>query len=105
MTIRAIAKVAESSKRDTAIRPRFRPHGAMVSDARICSFPGPDRVSLLTLEGRADIPFRFGAYAAGMLPRKRGQADLLYRKQTDTFFLAVTVAAPAPEPGEQAPTD
>ena len=107
MTIRAIAKVAESSKRDTAIRPRFRPHGAMVYDERICSFPGPDRVSLLTLDGRADIPFRFGAYATGMLTRKRGQADLLYRKQTDTFFLAVTVDAPepAPEPGEPQPTD
>src|SRR5260370_21912658 len=102
MTIRAIAKVAESSKRDTAIRPRFRPHGAMVSDARICSFPGPDRVSLLTLAGRADIPFRFGAYAAGMLPRKRGQADLLYRQPTDTVFLALAVGAPAPAPAPRA---
>jgi IS605 OrfB family transposase len=77
----------------------------MVYDERICSFPGPDRVSLLTLDGRADIPFRFGAYAAGMLQRKRGQADLLYRKHTDTFFLAVTVDAPEPEPNEPQPAD
>src|SRR5262249_41520464 len=105
LTIRAIAKVAQAYKRDTRIQPSFRPHGAMVYDERICSFPSPDRVSLLTLDRRADIPFRFGAYAVGMLARKRGQVDLLYRKQSDTFFLAVTVDAPEPEPGEPQPTD
>jgi IS605 OrfB family transposase len=105
MTIRAIAKVAEAYKRDKRIQPSFRPHGAMVYDERICSFPSPDRVSLLTLDGRAQVPFRFGAYAAGMLARKRGQADLLYRESSDTFFLAVTVDAPEPEPGEAQPTD
>jgi putative transposase len=98
MCIRAISKVAEAYKRDKRVQPTFRPHGAMVYDERICSFPGPDRVSLLTLDGRVELPFRFGAYAMGMLARKRGQADLLYRKQTDTFFLAVTVDAPEPEP-------
>jgi transposase len=35
-----------------------------------------------------------------MLQRRRGQADLLYRKRTDTFFLAVTVDAPEPTPDE-----
>jgi IS605 OrfB family transposase len=105
MTIRAIAKVVEAYKRDRTIQPHFRPHGAMVYDERICSFPGPDRVSLLTLDGRVEIPFRFGAYAAGMLARKRGQADLLYRKQSNTFFLAVTVDAPELEPGEPQPTE
>src|SRR5215813_12509000 len=58
----------------------------------------PDRVSLLTLDGRVTVPFRFGAYAAGRLERIRGQADLLYRKSSSTFFLAVTVDAPEPEP-------
>lgn len=96
MAIRAIAKVAEAYKRDKRIKPSFRPHGAMVYDERICSFPRFDRVSLLTLDGRVEMPFRFGAYAEGMLARKRGQADLLYRKSTDTFFLAVTVDAPEP---------
>src|SRR5690348_10050784 len=105
MAIRAISKVAEAYKRDKRIQPSFRPHGAMVYDERICSFPGPDRVSLLTLDGRVDIPFRFGAYAAGMLARKRGQADLLYRASSDTFFLAVTVDAPEPEPGEPQPAE
>jgi putative transposase len=102
-TIRAIAKMAEAYKRDKSIQPHFRPYGAMVYDKRICSFPTADRVSLLTFEGRVEVPFRFGAYSVGMLQRKRGQADLLYRKQSDTFFLAVTVDAP--EPGEPQPSD
>ena len=67
MTIRAISKVSEAYKRDKALQPHFRPHSAMVYDQRICSFPGPDRVSLLTLDGRAVMPFRFGRYAEGML--------------------------------------
>ncbi len=96
MAIRAIANVGEAYKRDKTIKPLFRPHGAMVYDERICSFPAPDRVSLLTLDGRIEVPFRFGTYAAGMLARKRGQADLLYRNRT--FFLAITVDAPEPVP-------
>ena len=98
MVIRAIAKVSEASKRDKMIKPAFRLHGAMTYDQRICSFPTPDRVSLLTLGGRVVVPFRFGVYAEGMLQRTRGQCDLLYRKSSDTFFLAITVDVPAPTP-------
>jgi putative transposase len=105
MAIRAIAKVAEAYTRDKSIMPHFRPYSAMVYDERICSFPRADRVSLLTLEGRVEVPFRFGAYAEGMLARKRGQADLLYRKSTDTFFLAVNVDTPEPESIGSEPTD
>jgi len=96
MTIRAISKVSEAYKRDKKIQPHFRPHSAMVYDERICSFPRIDRASLLTLDGRVEVPFRFGAYAEGMLQRKRGQADLLFRN--DTFFLAITVDVPEPTP-------
>jgi putative transposase len=100
MTIRAIAKVAEAYKRDKRIQPQFRPHGAMVYDERICNFPTPDRVSLLTLDGRVEVPFRFGTYAEGMMQRRRGQCDLLYRRSSDTLFLAVTVDSPEPTPDE-----
>ena len=100
MTIRAISKVSETYKRDKSKQPHFRPHGAMVYDERICSFPRIDRVSLRTLDGRVEVPFRFGAYAEGMLHRTRGQADLLYRKSNNTFFLAITVDAPEPTPTE-----
>jgi putative transposase len=98
MAIRAISKVSEAYKRDKAIQPHFRPHSAMVYDQRICSFPGPDRVSLLTLDGREVMPFRFGRYAEGMLQRVRGQCDLLYRASSDTFLLAITVDTAEPTP-------
>ena len=100
MAIRALAKVSETYKRDKQIKPAFRAHGAMTYDQRICSFPSPDRVSLLTLDGRVIVPFRFGTYAGGMRQRTRGQCDLLYRKRSDTFFLAITVDAPDPTPDE-----
>ena len=100
MVMRAIAKVSEAYKRDRSIKPHFRAHGAMTYDQRICSFPTPDRVSLLTLDGRVQVPYRFGAYAEGMLQRSCGQCDLLSRKRTDTFFLAITLDAPEPTPDE-----
>jgi putative transposase len=100
MVIRAISKVAEAYKRDKRIKPSFRLHGAMVYDERIYNFPTADRVSLLTLDGQVIVPCRFGAYAEGMMQRRRGQCDLLYRTITDTFFLAVTVDAPEPTPDE-----
>jgi putative transposase len=100
MVIRAIAKLSEAFKRERKIKPTFCLHGAMTYDQGICSFPTPDRVSLLTLDGRVVVPLRFGAYAEGMLQRTRGQCDLLYRQRSDTFFLAITVDAPEPAPDE-----
>jgi IS605 OrfB family transposase len=102
MTIRAISTVSEAYQRDKTIQPHFRPQGAMVYDARMCSFPRPDGVSLLTLDGRVDVPYRCGAYAEGMLQRQRGQADLLYRASSATFLLAMSVDAPEPIPAETA---
>ena len=99
MAIRAIAKVSEAYKRDKEIKPTFRAHGAMTYDQRICSFPTPDRVSLLTLDGRVVVPFRFGTYAEGMLQRTRGQCDLLYRKRNSTFFWQ-SRRSPEPTPDE-----
>jgi putative transposase len=98
MCIRAIAKVAEAYKRDREKRPVFRAHGAMTYDERILSFPHVDRASVLTLEGRIELPFRFGDYQEARLDRIRGQADLLYRN--GTFFLACTMDAPEPNPKE-----
>jgi len=98
MCIRAISKVVEAYKRDREKQPSFRPHGAMPYDERIMNFARPDRVSLLTLDGRVVVPFRFGAYQAARLDRIRGQADLLSRN--GTFYLACTVDAPEPTPDE-----
>jgi putative transposase len=99
MAIRAISQVSEAYKRDKAVQPHSRPHSAMVDAQRICAFPGPDRdrVSLLTLDGREVMPFRFGRDAAGMLQRVRGQGDRLARASSQTVFLAMTMTVAAPD--------
>ncbi len=98
MTVRCISKVAEAYKRDKKTRPVFKPHGAMVYDERVMSFKGLDTVSILTLGGREFIPVRLGDYQEARMDRRRGQADLLYRN--GTFYLALTVDAPEPEPDD-----
>lgn len=98
LTVRAIAKVVEAYKRDKAIRPRFRPHGAVCYDQRIMSWKGIEEVSLLTLEGRELVPVRFGAYQAARMDRRQGQADLILKD--GVFYLYVTIDAPEPPPGK-----
>lgn len=89
MTIRAIAKVVEAYKRDKSIQPTFRPHGAIVYDQRILSWKGSDRVSILTIDGRAIIPGSSAPNQHARLDRARGQADLIYRG--GRFYLFVTI--------------
>lgn len=98
MTVRAIAKVVEAYKRDRSIQPKFRPHGAIIYDQRIMSWKGPDRVSLLTNDGRAIIPWIAGAYQHAMMKRARGQADLIYR--SGKFYLYVTIDIGDVPPGD-----
>ena len=96
MTVRAISKVAEAYKRDKAVQPTFRPHGAIVYDPRILSWKGLDRVSILTVDGRQSIPVVMDGYHRARMDRIRGQADLIYRD--GQFYLAVVVDVPAPPP-------
>ena len=98
LTIRAIAKVVEAYKRDKRVRPRFRPHGAVCYDQRILRWLGVEAVSLSTLEGRLEVPIRFGAYQAARADRRYGQADLVYRDRV--FYLYATIDTPEPPPGE-----
>ena len=65
LTVRAIARTCEAFKRDKNIRPEFRPHGAITYDARQMSFNGLDKVSLLTLEGRAIVTMVFRSIRQG----------------------------------------
>jgi IS605 OrfB family transposase len=96
MAIRAISKTTEAYKRDKSIKATFRREGAITYDERLMSFKGLSEVSLLTLSGRVLVPFRIGGYQQSRLDSIKGQADLLYRN--GTFFLAVTLDAPAPDP-------
>src|SRR6266542_3819701 len=64
MAQHAIKVACDAYRRDKSIRPVFREHAAVVYDRRTMSFKGPDRVSLLTLEGRVEVPFIMGRYQA-----------------------------------------
>lgn len=95
MAVRAIAKTCEAYKRDKSIRPTFRPLGAVQYDQRILSWKGRDRVSILTLAGRIEIPALYqGRWRAAPGAAIRGQADLIYRDAK--FYIAVTIDIPDP---------
>jgi putative transposase len=94
LAIRAISKTSEAYKRDKRMQPTFRPEGAIVYDERVMSFKGWLSVSLLTLSGRALVPFVVGGYQQARLDRIQGQADLIYRG--GQFYLAVTTDQSVP---------
>jgi putative transposase len=98
LTVRAIAKVVEAYKRDKSNRPSFRAHGAVCYDQRIMRWLGTRAVSLATLQGRVEVPIRFGDYQAARLDRRLGQADLIYRD--GVFYLYATIDMPEPPPEE-----
>jgi IS605 OrfB family transposase len=89
----AIKAARDAYCRDKSIRPRFRKHAAIAYDQRTMSFKGIDRVSLLTLEGRVVVPFILGKYQADRMTLKKGQSDLVLRKD-GKWFLIVTVDVP-----------
>jgi putative transposase len=97
MAVRCIAQICEAYKRDKSIRPVFRPHAAVPYDLRLMSFKGPDRVSLLTLEGRILVPVIMGKYQAERYANAKGQSDLVLRAD-GKWFLLVTVDIPEAAP-------
>lgn len=102
MAVRAIAKACEAFKRDKTIRPTFRPLGAVQYDQRILSWKGRDRVSILTLDGRIEVPVLYqGRWRTQPGAAVRGQADLIYRD--GKFYLAVVVDVPDPGTFDEPP--
>jgi putative transposase len=99
--VRAISKAVEAFARDKTIYPVFDPLGAVPLDDRLYRLIGLQEASINTTSGRIKLPFVVGDYFAGMLSRKMGAADLVYRD--GQFFLYVTVEfqeAPPIEPSE-----
>jgi putative transposase len=99
MAVRCIAQVCEAYSRDRRIKPSFRKYASVPYDQRLMSFKGLDKVSLLTLEGRINVPLIMGRYQAERFHHKHGQYDLVRRKD-GKWFLLVTVEVPegAPTP-------
>jgi len=98
MTIRAISKVSESYKAEKETLHTFRETGAMVYDERILSFKGLETASILTLNGRIDVPMIFSKYHFGLIgdSHVRGQADLIL--QNGVFYLMLVVEVPELQP-------
>jgi len=94
MVVRAIGKVAESYKADKKALHIFKDTGAMVYDDRILSFKGLEYASLLTLDGRVEIPMMIAEYQRGVLMgrRVRGQADLIL--DNNIFYLMLVIELP-----------
>lgn len=85
IVVRLIAKVADAYKLDTKAKRVFRRHGSIAYDDRILSFKCDERVSIWTVEGRQVIPFVCGEYQRKLLPFRKGETDLIYRK--GNFYL------------------
>jgi putative transposase len=99
--ILCIHRAVEAYKRDPSILPVFRPDAAITYDVRTLSFKGPDRVSMLTLDGRIVVPFLMGGYQAERVGHPKGQSDLI-RREDGKWFLLVTVDVPD---GAEVPVD
>ncbi len=105
MTILATRKVSDSYTRKTCSRQSdrrktgdshqernkkciFKKHGAIQYDVRCLSWKGEDRVSVLTLAGRIELPIILKGYNKDTILKNRlGQCDLIYIKKK--FYLQV----------------
>jgi IS605 OrfB family transposase len=99
--VRAISKAVSCFSRDKSICPVFRSDGAVPLDNRLYRLIGMQTASINTVAVRIKLPFIVGNYFAGMLNRKMGQADLVYRDKQ--FYLYVSVdfeEAPPVDPME-----
>jgi putative transposase len=85
MVVRSIAKVADAYKLDKESPRTFKKYGSIAYDDRIIRFPGGEVVNLWTVEGRLSIPFVCGDYQRRLLPFRKGEVDLIYRK--GNFYL------------------
>ncbi|WP_143415273.1 RNA-guided endonuclease TnpB family protein [Geobacillus sp. E263] len=101
MTVRAIGKVSESYRLDKKTLHNFKETGAIVYDERILSFKGVEYASILTLQGRMEIPMVISRYHQGLLcgNRVRGQADLVL--QNGIFYLLLVVDVPEGQPNSE----
>lgn len=91
--ILALHRACEAYKRDKSIRPRFRKDAGITYDVRTLSFKGIDKVSMLTLTGRILVPMVVAGYQAERMGHRKGQCDLVRRKD-GKWFLMVTVDVP-----------
>ncbi|MBA3766922.1 MAG: transposase, partial [Acidobacteria bacterium] len=85
MVVRCISKVADAYKLDKKRQRTFKRHGSIAYDDRIIRFTKSEAVNLWTVGGRETIPFQCGDYQRKLLPFRKGEVDLVFRK--GNFYL------------------
>ncbi len=77
LTLRVIAKVADTYKLDKKTKHTFKPTGSIAYDDRNLSYKTNKQiVSILSLNGRLKIPFICGTHQKELLKTRQGESDL-----------------------------
>lgn len=101
LAIRAIARVASSSKRKLRKVREFKPTSVSY-DLRIFNYiPAKEKVSLSTVRGRVKVPLILGNYQRHLLEgQKPTSATLVYRKsrRQKGFYINIVLSKPVPRP-------
>jgi len=101
LAIRAIARVAESSKRKLRKVREFKPT-SVAYDQRIFSYvPAKEVVSLSTVEGRIKVSLILGNYQRHLLERQKPtSATVTYRKNTRQrrYYINIVLSKAVPMP-------
>jgi putative transposase len=96
--VRMFAKVADAYKLDKKRQRIFRSHGAIAYDDRILHwFTDKGAVSMWSVGGRLNIPYRAGERQQELLQYQQGESDLVYSQTTKEFFLLATCDIPNPD--------
>jgi IS605 OrfB family transposase len=99
MTIRAIAKASRIvSRHPNKPKRKTRMRGAIQYDSRVLSFKGDSNVSIWCIGGRQVMPIAIGKNERGLLGKKWGECDLIYRG--GQFYLGVTTYHECPPKSE-----
>ncbi len=95
LTVRAIAKVADTYKTDRSQRHAFGPRGAVVFDARCFKMKGVSSAELTTTQGRHSFSLAHGGKQREQLSQGvTGEADLLF--VDGNYYLSIAVKFPDP---------
>ena len=90
--IRVISRVCESYKIDKLVEHKFDKHSSVEFDARILNWRRLDQISILSVDGRLNIPVIFGKYAKLEERTIKNSAKLVYRDKQ--FYLQAVVEVP-----------
>ncbi len=95
LTVRALAKVADTYKADRSQKHTFGPRGAVVFDARCFRMKGVSSAELTTTQGRHSFSLVHGGKQRQQLSQGvMGEADLLF--VDGAYYLSIAVKFPAP---------